>query len=581
MKPALAIAVLFSAVSAQLPAAAPPAPRGTGGAISGAEASAAEAGLELLREGGNAVDAAVATALALAVVHPEAGNLGGGGFAVVKFGDEIITLDFREVAPAAAHRALYLDEDGTPIPEASTLGALAAGVPGSPHGYYQLHQRFGARPWTQVVEPAHRLAAEGFPVSRRLHESIDSNREKLSQFPSTAAVWLPAGAPPPIGSWMKLPALAATLERYASEGPRAITTGPIAAAIERASLAGGGILTAADLAAYEPVWRQPVRFTAFGWQFASMDLPSSGGIILGQTLGLLERISWRTEPRFGAERAHLLAETWRRSFADRFLLGDPATSEANADNLLAAAWLDRRASEIDRQRATASDQVPTWGDSDRPLPQAEPTDTTHLAVVDGAGNVVSLTTTLNGSFGCGLLVPEAGFLLNNEMDDFAAAPGEPNLYGLIQGEANAVRAGHRMLSSMTPTIAWNGTTVIAAGGRGGSRIPTATAQVLLNVIVDGDPLQQAVNRPRLHHQWLPDHIEADPDALSPETVTELERRGHTVVTTGVPVKINAIRYQSNGQSGGLVEAAADPRGPGVGAVTRPEVTPSKAQGDRP
>ena len=557
------------AAGAPLHAASAPAVRGAGGAVAAAEASATRAGVALLRAGGNAVDAAVATALALAVSHPEAGNLGGGGFAVVRFGDEIVTLDFRETAPAAAHAGTYLDADGDPIAEASTLGALAAGVPGTPSGLYALHQRFGSRPWAEVVDPAYHLAAGGFPVSRRLHDALVEEQEVLARFPTTAAVWLPGGAPPPIGSIVRLPELAATLARYAGLGPAGITSGPVASAVERTVAAGGGILTAADMAAYEPVWRPAVRFSAFGWELASMDLPSSGGIILGQTLGVLERLGWKDRPRFGADRAHLLAETWRRAFADRYLLGDPATTGARAADLLAAAWLGERAGEIDRAHASSSEAVAPWpGEAD------EADDTTHVSVVDGAGNVVAMTTTLNGSFGCGLLVPEAGFLLNNQMDDFATAPGRPNLYGLVQGAANAVGAGKRMLSSMTPTIAWNGSDVVAVGGRGGSRIPTATAQVLLNLIVDGDPLQSAVDRPRLHHQWRPDRLEADPDALGPETAAELERRGHALYFWPLPVKVHAVRRLADGTT----EAAADPRGPGVGDVATPDVAAPGAPG---
>jgi gamma-glutamyltranspeptidase/glutathione hydrolase len=568
--------LLLSLIAACAPlwAASLPAERGRDGAVSAAEATATQAGVTLLRAGGNAVDAAVATALALAVSHPEAGNLGGGGFAVVRFGDEITTLDFRETAPAAAHAAMYLGADGEPIPDASTLGALAAGVPGTPRGLFALHEKFGALPWSEVVDPAHRLAAEGFPVSRRLHEAIVRNRERLARFPTTAAVWLPAGAPPPIGATMRLPALAATLARYAAEGPRGITGGIVAQAIEETVARSGGVLTAVDLAGYEPVWRPPVRFSAFGWDFASMDLPSSGGIILGQTLGILERLGWREKPRFGADRAHFIAETWRRVFADRYLLGDPATTEARADDLLSPAWLDARAGEIGVARATPSDAVAPW-EATSSGALAESAETTHLSVVDGDGNIVAMTTTLNGSFGCGLLVPGAGFLLNNQMDDFATAPGRPNLYGLIQGEANAVGPGKRMLSSMAPTIAWNGGDVVAAGGRGGSRIPTATTQVLLNLIVDGDDLQSAVNRPRLHHQWKPDRLEADSDALGPETAAELERRGHALHFWPVPVKVHAVRHRADGTT----EAAADPRGPGVGDVATPEVPELVRQGD--
>ena len=362
---------------------------------------------------------------------------------------------------------------------------------------------------------------------------------------------------------MRLPELAATLEAYAQRGTPAIMDGPIAAAIEVSARRYGGIIRAADLAAYRSVWRLPVRFEAFGWQVASMPLPSSGGIILGETIGMLERVGWQNFPRFGAERDHLLTEVWRRAYADRFLLGDPRTSKASARQLLDPGWLDLRASEIKPAKASDSDKIQPWS---RDL-VAESTETTHLSVLDGDGNAVSMTTTLNGAFGCGLVVRGAGFFLNNEMDDFAIAPGRPNLYGLVQGEANAVGRGKRMLSSMSPTIAWRGDDVIVLGSPGGSRIPTATAQVLLNLIVDGDELQAAVDRGRLHHQWMPDILYVELYAVSPDTAKILERWGHTLQTVNQIGEVSVVR----GSAGSLLAAAQDPRGPGGAGVVRAEV----------
>ena len=546
-----------------LDAAHPEAVRGSGGAVASAAPSATEAGLEVLRAGGNAADAAVATALALAVVRPRAGNLGGGGFAVTRFGNEVRTLDFRETAPAEATRDMYLDEQGEPRPGASLIGPLAAGVPGSPAGLYELHNALGRLPWAEVVAPAIRLARDGFTVDRRLANGVAEHAELFGRFPETTAVWLPGGQGPAAGSTMHLPDLAATLEAYAARGAPAITEGPIAAAVELAARRHGGVLRAADLAAYRPVWREPVRFEAFGWQVASMPLPSSGGIILGQTCGLLERLEWAKFSRFGADRFHLLVEVWRRAYADRVLLGDPRTSLASAAQLLAGEWLDFRADKIRLAKAMPSDRVRAWS---REL-VAEPVETTHLSVMDGDGNAVSITTTLNGSFGCGLLVPGAGFILNNEMDDFATAPGQPNLYGLIQGEANSVGPGKRMLSSMTPTIAWRGKEVIVIGSPGGSKIPTATAQVLLNLIVDGDDLQAAVDRARIHHQWMPDLVFTEAHALSPETAKALERRGHELRLVAGVGEVHSVR----GEIGGEMQAAQDPRGPGTAGVVHPAV----------
>ena len=554
---------LLSFLPSESGAASRPPVQGTGGAVASDEVLATEAGLAILGAGGNAVDGAVATALALAVVSPEAGNLGGGGFAVVKMGDEVAFLDFREAAPAAAFRELYLDERGQLIPEASIYGPLAAGVPGSPAGLHALHQRFGKLPWREVVAPAIRLATEGFPVGDRLRAGLEEEKEALSRFPETAHFWLDDGQPLEPGLWLRLPTLARTLERYATEGPPGVMAGPVAAAVVEVSKRHGGILELADLAGYRPVWREPLRFEAFGWQLAGADLPSSGGILTAAALGMAEATNLNETERFGAERGHLLAEVWRRAYADRFLLGDPSTTQATAGQLLAPEHLEGRLATIDRKRATPSSEISAWASVQAP---AEPSDTTHLSVTDGAGNLVALTTTINGLFGCALWVPEAGFFLNNEMDDFAAAPGKPNLYGLIQGEANAVGADKRMLSSMSPTIAWRDGEALALGGRGGSRIPTAVLQVMLNLWIDGDGLQQAIERPRIHHQWLPDQIEIEGDALSPETRRALEALGHAVNERDYVAQVHAVRWLA----GGKVEAAADPRRvPGGAGVLEP------------
>jgi gamma-glutamyltranspeptidase/glutathione hydrolase len=536
--------------------------------VAAADPVAVGVGLDVLRAGGNAVDAAVATALALAVVYPEAGNLGGGGFAVVRVDGEFHALDFREVGPAAARHDMYLDKNGKLVPDLSRVGPLAAGVPGSPAGLYELHRKLGRLPWAKLVEPARRLAAEGFVVDRHLHDLLGKKetRKLLSRFPESAAVWLPKGEPPAVGSTLRLPALAATLDGYAHRGPEAVLTGPVAAAVAAVSKRHGGILTAEDLAAYKPVWRKPVTFEAFGWKFASMPLPSSGGILLGQTLEVLERVGWAKLPRGSADRAHLLAEAFRGAYADRFLLGDPATTQADAAQLLDPAWIAKRAAGIDPQHARASVSLAPWpGKSPVLDPRWEKTETTHLSVVDGQGNLVALTTTLNDLFGSGLWVPGAGFFLNDEMDDFAAAPGQPNLFKLVQGEANAVGPGKRMLSSMAPTIAWKGKEALALGGRGGSRIPTNTVAVLLGLFVDGESLGQAMAEPRLHHQWLPDELDAEPGALTPEVVKELERRGHLIKISTDAAKVHAVHLLPDGQ----VEAASDPRGTGVGGVVTP------------
>jgi gamma-glutamyltranspeptidase/glutathione hydrolase len=551
---------LWLSTAATFGASFPPV-RGSGGAVASSEVASTEVGLETLRQGGNAVDAAVATALALVVVHPEAGNLGGGGFAIVKMGEDLATLDFRETAPARATADMYLDQEGRPRSQASRVGPLAAGVPGSPVGLWELHRRFGSLPWPDVVAPAQKLAADGFRVTTRLHRSLTEEQANLAEFPESASVWLPGGQPPAVGTLFRQPTLAVTLMRYAETGPTALTTGFAADAVARISAKYGGILQAADLAAYRAVWRPALRFEAFGWAFAAMDQPSSGGIILGQTLKLLESLGWQEYPRFGAQRAHLLAEVWKRSFADRYLMGDPSTTEADTAELLSRDWLDWRRSTLTPNRATPSAEVvSTPAKSPR-----EGDDTTHISVIDGAGNLVALTTTLNDVYGCKVLVPELGYFLNNEMDDFTAAPGHPNLYGLIQGEANAIAPGKRMLSSMSPTIAWAGDRTLALGGRGGSRIPTAVLQVVLAVVVDNDPLQTAIDRPRIHHQWLPDVLYFESDALSPETWMALENWGHAVEPWEKDATINAVMGLANR----VTLAAGDPRGPSAAGATDP------------
>jgi gamma-glutamyltranspeptidase/glutathione hydrolase len=560
----IVVSLLSTACSPASRGGRPTVPEGAGsrplgaGAVASAEKAATEAGLAILRAGGGAVDAAVAVALALAVVQPQAGNLGGGGFAVVRWEGEVFAIDFRETAPTAARRDMFLAADGSPRPEASRIGPLAAGVPGSPAGLHELHRRFGRLPWKMIVQPAIDLARTGFVVTPRLHEALEFARSRLARFEASARVWLPDGQPPPPGTTMRLPSLASTLESYAEQGPSGVMSGPVAAAVESAVQADGGILTAADLASYRPVWREPVRFSTYGWEIASMPLPSAGGMILGQTVLMMEQLGWGELEPGDPRREHFLAEAWRRAFADRYLLGDPATSRVDATTLLAADWISRRAAEIDPERATPSQEVRHWSGGETNIPG----ETTHLSVADEAGNVVALTTTLNGWFGCALLVEGAGFFLNNEMDDFAAAIDQPNLFELVQGEANAVRPGARMLSSMTPTVAWRGDEVLAIGSPGGGRIPTATARVLLHLIADRISMRQAVVHPRTHHQWQPDELRVEPDALSDAVRDELKRRGHRLREVRSLGEVHGVRVLADGTR----EAVADARGPGAAGV---------------
>ncbi len=525
---------------------------------------ATDAAISILKAGGNAADAAVAAALVLAVVYPNAGNLGGGGFAVIRMRGRTTSLDFRETAPSEASAGMYLGPEGSPKPLASLLGPLAAGIPGSPRGYFELHRRFGRLGWARVVAPAIRLARDGFPVSAHLARLLGSEDAVfLRAFEESRRVWLPEGRAPEAGRMIRLPALARTLQAYADRGPDAIMSGEVARAMVRVSTRHGGILSLQDLETYRPVWRKSLGFDAFGWHVASMGLPSSGGLILAESSALLEGKNYAGLPKGGADRMMLLAEAWKRAFADRYLLGDPASTRADVSTLLLPQRMERLAGEISLAKSTPSAVVR----SIELPPGRESSETTHLSIIDGEGGAISLTTTLNGNFGCGLLVPEAGFLLNNEMDDFATAPGQANQFGLIQGEANAVAPGRRMLSSMSPTIAWNDEgDLIVLGAPGGSRIPTGTLQVLLHLIVDGEDLQAAVDAPRIHHQWLPDRLFAEEGALSPETIAVIRSRGLETSSTRAVGLVQAVRREADGS----MEAATDPRGSGEAGVVGSE-----------
>jgi len=558
-----AIALALLATSSPLLAGAT-LPNARRAAIATADAEATRVGVELLRAGGNAADAAVGAAIALAVVFPEAGNLGGGGFAVVRLGGTLAALDFRETAPAAATAKLFLDEKGNPRPGATDVGPLASAVPGSPAGYVELHRRFGRLPWRRVVAPAIALARDGFAISVRTAQTLAEERDDLSTDPATAAFWLPGGLPLGAGSRLRQSALAATLAEYAERGPEALANGRAGRAIEEASRANGGILTLADLAGYRPAWREPLAFERFGWSFAAMPLPASGGLIVAETLALLERRSWRELPVDSPDRAHLFVEALRRAYADRFELGDPASTRARLEDLLLPARLDARAAGIDLARATPSKALGAAAETAH-----EGSDTTNVSVIDGDGGAVVLTTTLNDLYGCAFWVPGAGIFLNDEMDDFTTAAGRPNSYGLIQGDGNLVHPGRRPLSSMAPTIAWNGEETIAIGGRGGSRIPSALLQVFLDLL-SGDRAAAAVARPRLHHQWLPDRLEVEAGALPRAVVEELRRRGDEIVAPADRGKVNLARRYGSGE----VEAAGDPRSYEAAAIV--ELPPADA-----
>jgi len=516
---------------------------------------ASQVGAEIMRQGGNAIDAAVAVGFAEAVVNPRAGNIAGGGYLLYRRADgEVFGLDYRETAPAAATRNMYLDSTGH-VTEASLIGALAAGVPGSVAGLFEMHHRFGRLPWRTLVEPAIRLARDGHVVDSTRAAVIRQNVERLSRVPTTAALFLPGGEPLAAGTQWRQPDLARTLDLIADHGADGFYRGRTADLIVAQMRRSGGLITRADLAGYRPVWREPVRIRYRNWTILSMPPSSSGGVTMGEILNILE--GWPRLPAFGTpELIHLEVEAMRRAFTDRNrFLGDPAFVQMPLDRLLSKQYAAELRAGISRRRATPSASMP---------PIVEGANTTHYCVVDPDGDAVSITTTLNDNFGDVLVVDGAGFLLNDEMDDFAAKPGAPNTFGLVQGEANAIVPGKRMLSSMTPSIVLDsaGGLAMVVGSPGGARIITAVTEVISNVVDHGMTMAQAVYAPRIHHQGLPDSIRWEPGGLDPKTRRTLERMGH--------------HFLARAEGNGIVEAIrVTPRG--LEGVTDPRI-PSRAAG---
>jgi gamma-glutamyltranspeptidase/glutathione hydrolase len=509
-----------------------------------------EVGAEILRRGGNAIDAAVAVGFAQAVVNPRAGNIGGGGFLVYRTADgHTYALDYRETAPAAATRDMYLDSLGE-LTDRSVLGALAAGVPGSVAGLWEMHRRFGRLPWRELVQPAIDLA-RGHALDSVRARVIGANREDLARFPSSAAVFLRGGEAPSAGDTLRQPDLARTLERIAEQGADGFYRGETADLIVAQMRRSGGIITTEDLAGYRAIWREPIQSTYRGWHIIAMPPSSSGGVTLTEILNILE--GYRL-PDFGNARLlHLEIEAMRRGFTDRNrYLGDPAFVQMPIDRLTSKAYAAELRRGISVRRATAASAMPAV---------VEGTETTHYSIVDPDGDAVAITTTLNGNFGAKVVVGGAGFLLNNEMDDFAAKPGAPNMFGLVQGEANAIQPGKRMLSAMTPTIVLDpeGRLALVVGAPGGPTIITAVFQVISNVIDHGMTLSEAVYAPRIHHQALPDSIQWEPNGIAPGVRRQLERMGHAFrAKPGYMALINAIRVTPEG-----LEGVPDPRTSGA------------------
>ena len=539
--------VLFGLITAPLPsfvdrpeimprsrveAAARPPVRGKHGMVSSVSEIASRVGVDVLKRGGNAIDAAVAVGLALAVVWPSAGNIGGGGFMVIRMADGRTTaIDYREMAPAAAHRNVYLDEKGEYIKESSQYGHRAAGVPGTVAGMALALEKYGRLKWATVIEPARRLAAEGFPVWYQLERSLKGSSTQLSRYPETKRIFLRDGNPYETGETFRQPELAAVLTRLKSFGPREFYSGRTArlieAAMKRAAGNGTPWMTVEDLKNYRAVERTPLRGNYRGYEVITMPPPSSGGIAMLAMLNILERYDLKGMGAGSAAALHLQVEAMRRAFADRAeFLGDPDFVKVPVAGLTSRGYADRQAATIDPLRATPSSAI---GHGD-PVPY-ESEETTHFTVVDSDGNVVSNTYTLNDGYGNKITVEGAGFLLNNEMDDFAPKPGSTNFYGLIQGEANAVAARKRPLSSMTPTIVLrDGQLQFAVGSPGGPTIINTVTQIILNIIDFGMNIQQAIDWPRLHHQWMPDEIRYEPLGVNPDTLRRLQEMGHRFAT---------------------------------------------------
>ncbi len=533
--------------------------RAANGMVVSTDAYASEAGVEILKAGGNAVDAAIATSFALAVVNPEAGNIGGGGFMLIRLADgTVMALDYREKAPHAAQRDMYLDDEGN-VTEASRIGHLAVAVPGTVAGLWEAHQQYGSLEWRQLVEPAVRLA-EGFEVRERQARSLEFSEGDLRIFPTTEATFLPEGRPPRVGEIFRQPALAETLRRIRSEGRDGFYRGVTADLIVQEMDHGGGLITYEDLERYDAAWREPIRFSYRGYGVLSMPPVSSGGATLAAMAKILEAYDLGAMGWHSADMIHYLAEAWKRAYADRnAYLADPDYVSMPIARMISDGYGAERRAGIAPDRATPSLEVgPGLGTPDREQ------HTTHLSVIDDQGNAVSLTTTINSFYGSKVTVTGAGFILNNEMDDFAVQPGRPNQYGLVQGENNAIEPGKRMLSAMTPTIIEDsaGALFLVLGTPGGATIITNVFQSISNAIDFGMPVRHMVNAPRLHHQHLPDRIEWEPGGLPAATVRALGEMGHVMYER--PLADRMYPYVGDVQAimvmpDGMLEGASDPR----------------------
>lgn len=551
-------AIDAGAPTAPWPHASPVVARSSGGMVVTDNALATQVGRDVLAAGGNAADAAVATAFALAVTYPTAGNIGGGGFAVARIKGELRALDFRETAPAAATRDMYRDASGKAKPD-SRDGIKSAGVPGSVAGLWELHQKLGSKKktWAELLAPAIALAEQGFIVDDAFLSTFEFAGKRLQKHPVSSALFFPNGAPPPKGSLFKNPELAIVLRRI-EKGPKGFYEGPTAQAIASQMKTEGGYITVADLKKYQAKWRTPIETTYRGYKLVSMPPPSSGGITLAMMCHIVEGWELGKLAFQSPEHLHIVFEAMRRAYAARNeKLGDPDFVTMPVNELLSSAWAEAQRRTIANDRATPSSEIPSG-----PASGAGP-HTTHFSVVDATGDVVALTTTINFWYGSGVTVKGGGFVLNNEMDDFAAIPGTPNGFGLVQGEANAIAPGKRMLSSMTPTIVFGPDDKVALvlGGAGGPTIITAVFQELSNVVDFGLDVGAAVSAPRFHMQHLPDEVIFEKSGLLPAAQRRLEAMGYSFKERGHLADAPAI-----GRAGGEWIGAAEPRR--IGALAK-------------
>ena len=517
---------------------------------------ASEVGVRILRAGGNAVDAAVAVGYALAVVDPCCGNIGGGGFMTIRLADGRETfINFRETAPAAATASMYLDQEGKPIDDRSRYGYRAAGVPGTVMGLDRAAGEYGRLPRPALLVPAIALARDGFVLGRADTEILDTKADRFGKDPAASKIFLhPDGSRLEPGDRFVQTDLAATLELIAQQGPDAFYKGPVAAAVEKASSDNGGILTARDFAAYTVTEAAPLTCSYRGYVLVSAPPPSSGGVTMCEILHILEGYDIAASGFRSARSVRLMVEAMRRAYADRNTeLGDPAFVTNPLERLLSKDYAADIRAGIDRRAALPSAIE---------HPPAEKAETTHYSVVDGEGNAVAVTYTINGSFGANVVAPGTGFFLNNEMDDFTAKPGAPNLYGLVQGEVNAIAPGKRPLSSMAPSLLEkDGRVLLVLGSPGGSRIITTVLETIMNILDYGMGPQQAVDAPRLHHQWLPDEVAYERAGLTPDTVAELSGIGYKLVDQRPWGAVELIEI-ANGRLYGV----SDPRRPAGAAV---------------